>query len=119
MALNWPGPAVMVGSPNRLRWVRTEQRPRGGVDSPVASPRRIGLREDMLSNELVGDPARDRPLCGRPAEIGGSLAAHAAVRAQREHRHVSAPGCDRFLGGPGSSGASAGDLDDRDQRNSA
>jgi hypothetical protein len=25
-------------------------------------------------NELVGDPARDRPPCGRPAEIGGSLA---------------------------------------------
>jgi hypothetical protein len=70
-----------------LRWGDKRQ----GIDELDAPERPL--------NELAGDPLRDRPPPGRPAEIGRGFAAHAAVRAEREHRHVPAPGRDRFLCG--------------------
>src|SRR6516164_62475 len=105
---SWPGlsrPSTPLGAA-RKTWMpatsagrlpdRTDVGPRG-----YAKVRRCRL------NKLVGYPACDRPPHGRPSELGCGLAAHPAVRAEREHRHVAAPDRDCLLGREGLCGAKA------------
>ncbi len=64
--------------------------------SATAQRKRQGKTPSL--RDMVRDPPGDRTIIGHPAQVYRSLATHSVVGAEREDRHVPAPGRYCLLG---------------------